>query len=207
MKSIQHRRLAGIGLFCAAIVGAGPVMAQSSAPAPAATAPPARTHGAAQHAARAQDPHRTWMTNHRWRYASEARAEAAYQALLTRDSRWPDWHQVNVVTLPAGLRFQMALAAGQAPDHPGAFGTFDRITSAGFVRRELGMKDGAGPAIDRAVTYEVTSPLSADVGTAAPQIDAQGHRYLPGGASQLEITIPAGERMQHLRVIQVRPIH
>jgi hypothetical protein len=69
------------------------------------------------------------------------------------------------------------------------------------------MTEASAPAIDRVATYEIVSPLAADVGTAGPQIDAQGHHYLPGGGSQLEITVPAGERMQHLRVVQVRQIH
>ena len=62
------------------------------------------------------------------------------------------------------------------------------------------------PAIDRVVTYEITTPLIADVGTVGPQIDVPADRYLPGGASQFQMMVPAAERIRHLRVVEVRPI-
>jgi hypothetical protein len=152
------------------------------------------------------DPHAAWWAEQSWRYPSPALAEAAYQALVSRQSAWPEWHQVHVAPLPAGTRFQMALAPGQGTDRPGAFGTFDRIPDVAWVRRVLAVKVAWKPAIDRVVTYEVTDPLPADTGTVGPQIDADGPAYLPGGGSQLEMQVPAAERIRHLKVIEVRAI-
>ncbi|HYJ53431.1 MAG TPA: hypothetical protein VEW04_09685 [Allosphingosinicella sp.] len=157
-------------------------------------------------AAPASAAHAAWWADQRWRYASDEAAEAAYLALVARQSPWPEWHQSNLVVLSAGLRFQMAIAPGQPADQPGGFGTFDRIPSVDYVRLSLAVKSAWKPAIDRVVTYEITSPLIADVGTVGPQIDGPADRYLPGGGSQFQMMMPAPERMQHLRVIEVRPI-
>jgi hypothetical protein len=171
----------------------------------AATAPPAPAAAPAV-AALHREPHASWWAEQRWRYPSDAAAEAAYQALLVRQSAWPEWHQVEIVTLPVGLRFQMALAPGQGTDRPGAFGTFDRIPDVQWVRQVLAVKVAWKPAIDRVVTYEVAEPLPADIGTVGPQIDAYGPAYLPGGGSQLEMKVPAAERIRHLKVVAVREI-
>src|SRR4051794_12326375 len=85
-------------------------------------------------------PHAAWWNDNRWRYRDETEAEAAYQRLLKQQSAWPEWHQVQIVTLPAGLRFEMALSPGQPPERPGAFGTFDRIPDVRYVRRALAVK-------------------------------------------------------------------
>src|SRR5690349_5165880 len=85
----------------------------------AVTAPAAR-------AAAAADLKADWWRDNRWRYHDEGEADEAYARLLDRQSPWPEWHQVQIVTLPPGLRFEMALAPGQPTDRPGAFGTFDR---------------------------------------------------------------------------------
>lgn len=164
---------------------------------PAAAQTPAQSASAA---------HAGWWADQRWRYATDEAAEAAYQVLVARESPWPEWHQSNLMSLPTGLRFQMAIAPGQPSDRPGAFGTFDRIPSMDYVRRALAVKTAWKPAIDRVVTYEVTAPLIADVGAVGPQIDVAADRYLPGGGSQFQMMVPAAERMQHLRVIDVRPI-
>jgi hypothetical protein len=153
-----------------------------------------------------QDPHAAWWTDNRWRYPSEAAAEGAYQALVSSQSPWPEWHQVEIKPLPVGLRFQMALSPGQPTDRPGAFGTFDPIPDVAYVRRALAVKVAWKPAIDRVVTYEVTDPLPVDTGTVGPQIDSTGPAYLPGGGSQLEMKVPAPERIRHLKVIEVREI-
>jgi hypothetical protein len=169
-----------------------------------AAAPPAPPAAAA--AAPRQDARASWWTEQRWRYASDAAADAAYHALVVRQSAWPEWHQMEVITLPVGLRFQMALSPGQGTDRPGGFGTFDRIPDVAWVRRVLAVKMAWKPAIDRVVTYEVVEPLPADTGTVGPQIDAAGPTYLPGGGSQLEMKVPAAERSRHLKVVEVRAI-
>ena len=153
-----------------------------------------------------QDPRQAWWSDNRWRYASDSAADSAYQALLTQQSPWPVWHQPNIVTLPAGLRFEMALAPGQGTDRPGGFGTFDRIPDVRFVRFSLAVKTEWKPRIDRVVTYEIVTPLPADTGIVGPQIDVPANLYLPGGGSQFEMKVPAAERAAHLRVIAARPI-
>ena len=157
-------------------------------------------------AASQQDLKQAWWTDNRWRYASDGAADAAYQALLTQQSPWPEWHQESIVTLPAGLRFEMALSPGQGTDRPGAFGTFDRIPDVRFVRFALAVKTEWKPQIDRVVTYEIVTPLPADTGVVGPQIDVPANLYLPGGGSQLEMKVPATERSAHLRVVAVREI-
>jgi hypothetical protein len=153
-----------------------------------------------------EDVHARWWAEQRWRYDSDSAAETAYRALVSRQSAWPEWHQKDVVSLPAGLRFQMALSPGQGVETPGAFGTFDRIPDVAWVRRVLAVKVAWKPRIDRVVTYEVVTPLDADVGTVGPQIDETARQYLPGGGSQLEMQVPATERFAHLKVIEVRTI-
>ncbi|MDB5692907.1 MAG: type secretion protein Rhs [Alphaproteobacteria bacterium] len=188
---IRHNLLAALFLLlsgCAATVAA-----------PSASAP------AAGHVQPAELKAGWWRDN-RWRYHDDAEADAAYGRLLASQSPWPEWHQAQVVSLPVGLRFEMALAPGQPPDRPGAFGTFDRIPDARFVRFSLAVKTAWKPKIDRIVTFEVADPLPADVGMVGPQIDGDAGLYLPGGASQLEMKVPAPERMAHLKIVAVRPI-
>ena len=156
--------------------------------------------------AQISDPKQGWRADHRWRYATEEAAESAYQALLTRESPWPEWHQSTLVTLPVGLRFEMALAPGQGTDRPGGFGTFDRIEDLRFVRHNLAVKTAWKPQIDRVVTYEIVEPLPADTGMVGPQIDVPANLYLRGGASQFEMKVPASERARHFRVVAVREI-
>jgi len=188
---LWHRWAFALLLLFSTAVSTG-VPAEAQAPAPAAAAAPAA--------------HAAWWADQRWRYAGDEEAEAAYRALVARESPWPEWHQSNLVSLPAGLRFQMAIAPGQPTDRPGGFGTFDRIPNVEYVRMALAVKTAWKPAIDRVVTYEITAPLIADVGTVGPQIDVPADRYLPGGGSQFQMMMPAAERMQHLRVVEVRSI-
>jgi len=176
----------------------------------ACATPAPQTPGAAVAAAAPQRPpadlKADWWRDNRWRYADDAQANAAYDRLVVSQSPWPEWHQAEVVNLPAGLRFQMALAPGQPVDKPGAFGTFDWIPNARFVRYALAVKVAWKPVVDRVVTYEIVDPLPADTGVVGPQIDGDANLYLPGGASQLEMKVPAAERIAHLRVVEVRPI-
>lgn len=174
----------------------------AAGPGPSGAAAPA----ASESAYARQDIRQAWWADHRWRYPTDGAADAAYEALLSRESPWPEWHQQSIVTLPAGLRFEMALAPGQGTDRPGGFATFDRIPDVRFVRFSLAVKKAWKPAVDRVVTYEIVTPLPADTGLVGPQIDVPENLYLPGGASQFEMKVPAAERAGHLRVVAVRPI-
>ena len=167
---------------------------------PAAVAPP-------QVAAAPEQLKADWWRDNRWRYASDEATDAAYQRLLANQSPWPEWHQPSIVTLPAGLRFQVALSPGQAADCPGNFGTFDPIPDVRFVRYSLAVKTAWKAQIDRVVTYEIATPLSADTGVVGPQIDTAAGLYLPGGGSQLETPKgPCADRAAKLRIVEVRPI-
>jgi hypothetical protein len=172
---------------------------------PAAQGPAAAAAAALSHLQPAELKAAWWHDN-RWRYHDDGEAGAAYGRLVASQSPWPEWHQVQIASLPAGLRFEMALAPGQPPEKPGAFGTFDRIPNARFVRNMLAVKTAWKPVVDRVVTFEIVDPLPADTGLVGPQIDSEAGLYLPGGASQLEMKVPAAERIAHLRIVAVRPI-
>lgn len=100
----------------------------------------------------------------------------------------------------------MAVAPGQPVTRPGGFATFDEIPNKTFVRNELGVKNEWKPDIDRVVTYEVIKPLPVNFGDVGPQIDKGAGAYLKGGKSQVEMLVPANERMDYLRVVDEKPI-
>lgn len=154
----------------------------------------------------ASRPGRDWWREQRWRYADDAAATRAYLALLDGASPWPDWFVPVAATLPAGARFQMALAPGQGTDRPGGFGTYDAIRRTADVRAFLAVRQAWKPRVDRVVIYEVTQPLPVEVGPVGPQVDPDRCRLLPGRWSQLRMTVPAEQRMSYLRVIEVRAI-
>ncbi|HEX5183942.1 MAG TPA: hypothetical protein VFW19_12425 [Allosphingosinicella sp.] len=195
----RHALLGLCLLFFAAFTGAAP-------PAPAAASATASVAVPAAHKSTPAQLKADWWRDNRWRYQDDSAANAAYEQLLTQQSPWPEWHQVQIVNLPVGLRFQMALAPGQPTDKPGGFGTYDLIPNVHFVRYRLAVKVAWKPAIDRVVTYEIVDPMPADTGTVGPQIDTDAGHYLPGGGSQFEMKVPASERMAHLKVVAVRPI-
>jgi hypothetical protein len=185
-------------------------LAVAAAPAPAgaqaAQELPPHLAEAAQDEARAGPLKKAWLKDHGWRYAKPGQADWAFTLLLVRQSPWPEWHQRNVVVLPPGTRFEMALAPGQQPDRPGGFGTFERIADVRFVRDALAVKTEWKPSIDRVVTFEVTEPLLADVGLVGPQIDLEENRYLRGGASQLEMMVPSAQRLKYIKQVTIRTI-
>jgi len=179
--------------FAAAYVASGGALHAGQAPAPS-TCVAAKDDR--------PDPIRVqWLAGNDWRYGNADQADLAYRRLKGCESPWPEWHQEQVVTLPAGLRFEMAVAPGQPVDRPGAFGTFDHIPDVSYVRRTLAVKTKWKPKVDRVVTYEITEPVPADTGVIGPQIDVEGGAYLPGGGSQLQMKVPATERMRHLKVV------
>ncbi|MDB5707002.1 MAG: hypothetical protein JWN66_4118 [Sphingomonas bacterium] len=151
-------------------------------------------------------PGRIWWTEQRWRYATDADATAAWQAIAGGADPWPDWFIAPGQELAIGTRFQMALGKGQSETSPGGFGTFDNIASVRDVRRYLAVQYAWKPEIDRVVTYEVTKALPVKIGPVGPQADPHGCRWLPGRWSQLQMTVPAPNRIDYLRVVAVRPI-
>ncbi|QAY78796.1 hypothetical protein [Sphingosinicella sp. BN140058] len=156
-------------------------------------------------------PGKLWWAEQRWRYRSDEEAKQAYARLATASpSPWPDWFasddQVPQRTLPAGTRFQMALAAGQPTEKPGRFGTFDRIRSVADVREGLAVRSNWKKNIDRVVTYEVVRPIRVKVGPIGPQVDDETCALLPGRWSQFEVVEPRADLIQSLHVVEERPI-
>ena len=151
-------------------------------------------------------PGRIWWKEQRWRYASDAEATTAWQAIATGSDPWPNWFAPNAQDLAVGTRFQMALAKGQPATSPGGYGTFDNIESVRDVRVYLAVQYAWKPEIDRVVTYEVTRPLPAKIGPIGPQADPHGCAWLPGRWSQLQITVPSANRIDYLKVVAMRRI-
>jgi hypothetical protein len=147
------------------------------------------------------------MEEQGWRFGSADAAAAAYFKQLRDSSPWPDWYSPQEVTLTNGTRFQMALGRGQESDRPGGFGTFDNISDVADVRSSLAVKSEWKPDVDRVVIYEVTQPLRVMIGPVGPQVDPRACRLLPGRWSQIEMLVPAAERMNYLKVVEVRVIH
>jgi len=151
-------------------------------------------------------PGRIWWKEQRWRYASDAEANQAYQAIASGSDPWPNWFTPAESELAVGTRFQMALGKGQPETSPGGFGTFDNIESVRDVRIHLAVEYAWKPEIDRVVTYEVTKPLAVKIGPIGPQADPHGCAWLPGRWSQLQMMVPPAERITYLKILAVRPI-
>ncbi|HEY9062696.1 MAG TPA: RHS repeat-associated core domain-containing protein [Pseudobacteroides sp.] len=140
------------------------------------------------------------------KHASTKDAAEVYKRLVTDQSPWPDGFTPTNDVLKPRTRFEMALGPGQPVTTPGKFGTFDTIKDVDFVRNDLAVKQDWKPDLDRVVTYEVTKDLPVKLGPVGPQIDKPVGKYLPGGASQLEMMVAPGDRMNHLKVVSVRNI-
>jgi hypothetical protein len=172
------------------------------------TAPPPRAAGGSCEAGATLQsrPGRAWWDENRWRFATDAAAAAAYNALAERASPWPDWYRPYETTLPPGTRFQMAIGGGQTPDQPGSFGTFDRIGSVADVREDLAVRADWKPEVDRVVTYEVVRELPVRIGPIGPQVDPKLCVLLPGHWSQFQALVEKGTLRSYLKVIEVRAI-
>ena len=149
---------------------------------------------------------RIWWKEQRWRYASDAEATKAYQTIASGSDPWPNWFTPSQQDLPVGTRFQMALGKGQPETSPGGFGTFDNIESVRDVRVHLAVEYAWKPEIDRVVAYEVIKPMPVKTGPIGPQADPHGCAWLPGRWSQLQMMVPAANRIEYLKVLAVRPI-
>jgi hypothetical protein len=147
-----------------------------------------------------------WMREHGWRYGNEEEAAQAYQRVLTQSSPWPDWFKPHKTKLTPGTRFQMVLSKDQPDDRPGGYGTFDYVATPSQARDDLAIRTDWKPTLDRVVIYEVTTPLPANVGPIATQIDPQTCRLLPGKWSQIELLVPPANRMNYLRILSTRSL-
>jgi len=147
-----------------------------------------------------------WMHENGWRYASPSAAQAAYLALVTGNSPWPDWFVPAVSVLQPGAVFEMALSSTQPDDHPGGFGTFDWIDSVAEVRNDLAVLQAWKPDVQRVTTYRVSLAMPVMVGPIGPQVDPSTCRLLEGRYSQFQMLVPAQDRMKYLVIVSSRPI-
>jgi hypothetical protein len=171
------------------------------------TARPAAAGGSCEAGATLQSrAGRQWWDEHRWRFASDEAAAAAYRRLAEEASPWPDWYRPYETVLPPGTRFQMAIGGAQTPDQPGSFGTFDRIGSVADVRDDLAVRSDWKPQVDRVVTYEVVKELPVRIGPIGPQVDPGPCMLLPGRWSQFQALVEKGTLRSHLKVLEVRTI-
>lgn len=145
-------------------------------------------------------PAKDWMENYGWRYRNEAVAKAAYEDLLINTPPWPSWMLPSVARLEPGTRFQMAFSAGQDNQHPGGFGTFDRIDSVEEVREDLAVMLAWKEDVQRVVTFEITKETLVLVGPIGPQIDQVACKVLPGRYSQFQLLMAPAERSQYMSV-------
>ena len=152
------------------------------------------------------EPGRAWMQEQGWRFRSEEEAASAYANLADTASPWPDWLPPQETVLAPGMRFQMAIGGDQTPENPGSFGTFDNIDEVEDVRSGLAVRIEWKPAVDRVVTYEVIRAVPVRVGPVGPQVDGRSCRLLLGRWSQLQMLVPADQRMDYLKVVGIRPI-
>lgn len=193
---------------------------------PAATVAPATCDATSMDS----PPAKAWMAQQGWRYATPAAATAAYLAILGTGqggSPWPNWFVPTpdpkiqgvlaappITTLPVGTRFQMAMAPapgqpgqpGQANNQPGGWGTFNYVASVQDVRQFLAVTHQFKTQVDRVITFEVTQLLPVLIGPIGPQIDAETCEYLPGGWSQFYLLPKWDERINYLKIVEVRPI-
>jgi hypothetical protein len=178
----------------------------SLSPAVPAPAPAATTAEPCQAERIDSAPGRVWWQSQRWRHASDEAALAAYRALVVGQSPWPDWFVPSESLLPVGTRLQMAIGGAQTPDQPGGFATFDNIASDADVRDGLAVIRAWKPAVDRVVIYETLRDMPVRIGPVGPQVDAGTCRLLSGRWSQVQMMVPAAERMAYLRVVEVHPL-
>lgn len=167
-------------------------------------------------------PGKIWWAQERWRYATDADALAAYQVLVNNGgggSPWPTWFLPTpapsvpgiltsppITTLPVGTRFQMALEAGQSDQSPGDWGTFDYIADVQDVRDFLAVTHKFKPQPDRVVTYEVIRVLPVQIGPVGPQVDTETCEFFPGRWSQFSMVPGWKERIDYLKVVEIRNI-
>jgi hypothetical protein len=182
---------------------ATPAFGQTAAP---AQSPPIAGNPQCDYQSVDSPPGQAWWAQQRWRYTSDAAAQAAYSALANGRSPWPDWFAGTQSTLAPGTRFQMAMAPDQTDEQPGGFGTFDNIRTVEDVRDHLAVLVDWKSKVDRVVTFEVINALPVQTGPIGPQVDPTLCRLLPGRWSQFQMLVAKDDRMSYLKVVEVRPI-
>ena len=151
----------------------------------------------------------TWnefQKQHQGQFANSSEASKAYQELKDQESPWPYGYTPPEATLLPGTKINMAMSPMQPSDRPGGFATFDKFSTKDYVYNELAVKKDWKPELDRVVTYEVTQPLPVKVGPVGPQIDEGINRYLVGGGTQVEMTVPPRDRMNYLTPVSEKPL-
>jgi hypothetical protein len=149
----------------------------------------------------------TWnefQKDHKGQFSNSTEASKAYKELKDQESPWPIGYDPQHRTMKVDDTFNMALSPGQPLDRPGGFGTYDTIDSVEHVRDQLAVKEVWKPQVDRVVTYRVKKPLPVLEGPVGPQID--GSKYLTGGGHQIEMDVPARNRMDYLEVVGVKSL-
>ncbi len=198
-----------------------PAAPAAAVPAVAAPATPAPKCDATTPAAKA------WLADNQWRYgnpddpdpakakAARDAAFAAFNAIETGQSPWPNWFIPADSVLPAGTRFQMAMGPaqptsiskyGQSDSEPGGWGTFNNIRTVQDVRDYLAVLPGFKPEIDRINTYVVVIPMPVQMGPVGPQIDTNSCSLLPGGWSQFTILAGRLDRIKYLALESSRKV-
>ncbi|HFI0066043.1 TPA: hypothetical protein ACGORS_002310, partial [Streptococcus suis] len=132
-----------------------------------------------------------------------------YQDLVLNQSPWPKGYTPEKTTLKSGDTFEMAMGPEriQPNDWPGGFGTDSgTISSKDYVYNVLAVKSDWKPELERVVQYRVKEgvELPVQVGPVGPQIDVQVDKYLPGGASQIQMLVEPANRMDYLDIVSVR---
>jgi hypothetical protein len=154
-----------------------------------------------------------WSAQNLWRYGDHAHAADVYRDLADSKlpSPWPDGIAPQFTVLPAGTRFQMAIAKTQIqPDGTifyGGFGTFQRIDSVQQVRDLLAVRSDFKPTVDMVLTLEVTQPLPVLVGPIGPQVEPSDCHLLPGGGMQLQMVTLPKDRAQYVKVVEQRALN
>ena len=98
------------------------------------------------------------------------------------------------------------MSPGQPANRPGGWATTDAIPDANTVREKLAVTKEFKLELSHVQEYEVIKDLPVNTGPVGPQVDALTGEYLPGGGSQIQMTINPVERMDYLKPMGNYPI-
>jgi len=147
-----------------------------------------------------------FQKQHKGRFNSPAEAAAAYDNLKVGKSPWPIGVTPTPGTIKAGQKIRMAMSPGQPANRPGGWATTDAIPDANTVREKLAVTKEFKPELSHVQEYEVIKDIPVNTGPVGPQVDAITGEYLPGGGSQIQMTVNPADRMDYLKPIGQYPI-